>query len=107
MPERQTGQKEQINDDEHALKIHGNFSWGFKDRNGASSDDKLTLASMMDLKNINLDIKKGQFICVIGDVGSGKSNLLNAINGELLHCPNELMEGKENQEFDQKFFNEF
>lgn len=61
----------------------------------------------MDLKNINLNIKKGEFVCVIGDVGSGKSNLLNAINGEMLHCPKELLEGKENSEFDQKFYDEF
>lgn len=33
------------------------------------------------LKNINLDIKKGEFILLTGESGSGKSSLLNAING--------------------------
>lgn len=31
------------------------------------------------LKNINLEIKEGEFICVIGEVGSGKSSLIQAI----------------------------
>ena len=31
------------------------------------------------LKNINCEIKKGEFVCVIGEVGCGKSSLLQAI----------------------------
>jgi ATP-binding cassette subfamily C (CFTR/MRP) protein 1 len=31
------------------------------------------------LKNINLEINKGEFVTIIGDVGSGKSSLLKAI----------------------------
>ena len=31
------------------------------------------------LKNINLEIKKGEFVCIIGEVGSGKSSLLQAM----------------------------
>lgn len=29
-----------IKDSEYALKINGNFSWGFKDRNGAKNSEK-------------------------------------------------------------------
>ena len=36
-----------------------------------------------DLPNMNIQIKKGQIIALIGKVGSGKSSLLNAIFGEL------------------------
>ena len=36
------------------------------------------------LKDISLQIPKGQFVCVVGDVGSGKSSLLNAIIGDLM-----------------------
>jgi len=42
---------------------------------------KLSIA----LKNLNLEIKKGEFVCVIGNIGSGKSSLLSAIIGDLLH----------------------
>ena len=38
-----------------------------------------TIENEMVLKNINLEIKKGDFVCVIGEVGSGKSSLLQAI----------------------------
>ncbi|CCA75566.1 probable ATP-binding cassette transporter protein YOR1 [Serendipita indica DSM 11827] len=35
------------------------------------------------LKNINMHIAKGQFIGIVGKVGSGKSSLLNALIGEM------------------------
>jgi ABC-type lipoprotein export system ATPase subunit len=38
----------------------------------------------LHLKNINLTVKKGELLAVVGKVGSGKSSLLNAIIGE---CP--------------------
>ena len=40
---------------------------------------------MIALKNINLNIKQGEFVCVIGDVGSGKSSLLSAMIGDMLY----------------------
>ena len=36
------------------------------------------------LKNINCEIKKGEFICIIGEVGSGKSSFLEAILNNML-----------------------
>ena len=36
------------------------------------------------LKNINFEIKQGEFICVIGEVGCGKSSLLQAILNNML-----------------------
>ena len=33
------------------------------------------------LKNINLEIKPGEFLCVVGKSGCGKSTLLNLIAG--------------------------
>ena len=41
----------------------------------------------MTLQDIDLCIKKGEFLCIIGDVGSGKSSLLNAIIGDLIYVP--------------------
>ena len=43
----------------------------------------------MTLKDIDLDIKKGEFTIIIGKVGSGKTSLLNSIVGEMLHVPEE------------------
>ncbi len=41
------------------------------------------------LHDINLFVKKGEFICIIGEVGSGKSTLLNAILNNLLQINRE------------------
>ena len=35
---------------------------------------------------MDLNIKKGEFICIIGAVGSGKSSLLSAITGDMIAC---------------------
>uniref|UniRef100_H3DGG8 ATP-binding cassette, sub-family C (CFTR/MRP), member 2 n=1 Tax=Tetraodon nigroviridis TaxID=99883 RepID=H3DGG8_TETNG len=37
------------------------------------------------LKNLNLDVKPGRLIAVVGAVGSGKSSLMSALLGEM-HC---------------------
>ena len=38
------------------------------------------------LSNIDLNVNKGEFIYLIGKVGSGKSSLIRALNGELTLC---------------------
>lgn len=43
------------------------------------------------LKDIDVHIKKGWFVCVIGKVGSGKSSLLSALIGDLLPVPVDLI----------------
>lgn len=40
---------------------------------------------MLSLKNLNLNVKHGEFICIIGDVGAGKSSLLSSIIGDMLY----------------------
>ena len=39
----------------------------------------------LSLKDIDLQIKAGEFVCIIGEVGAGKSSLLKAIIGDLLY----------------------
>lgn len=46
--------------------------------------DKL-LPDYVVLKEIDLKIKQGEFVTIIGDVGSGKSSLMNAIIGDMLY----------------------
>jgi len=44
----------------------------------------VTLDSIVTLKDIDVRVKQGEFVCVIGDVGSGKSSLLNSLIGDML-----------------------
>lgn len=47
------------------------------------------------LKDVNLDVEKGDFITIVGSNGAGKSTLLKLITGEI--CPengNYMLEGK-------------
>ena len=43
----------------------------------------LTNAKVDTLNNINLDVKAGELIAIVGQVGSGKTSLLNIILKEL------------------------
>jgi len=45
------------------------------------------LKDFVTLKNLDITIMKGEFVVVIGDVGSGKSSLLNAIIGDMIYLP--------------------
>ena len=47
--------------------------------------EEKTLGSIITLRNINLNIKHGELVCIIGDVGSGKSSLLSALIGDMLY----------------------
>ena len=40
---------------------------------------------LLVLNGLNLKIKKREFVCIIGDIGSGKSSLLSSIIGDMLH----------------------
>ena len=102
------------------LDIQGNFSWGFTskakkedssskgDNNSKKSTDSSTKVSKVDisddgerkklekfvtLKDLKLSINKGEFVCIIGDVGSGKSSLLQAIIGDMIFIPQNEIDG--------------
>ena len=48
--------------------VNANLSWG---------------ESEVNLKNLNLEVKKGNLVAIVGAVGSGKSSLLSGIIGEM------------------------
>ena len=45
----------------------------------------------MAVGDLDLSVKQGEFVCVIGDVGSGKSSLLSAMIGDLLYANPQFM----------------
>jgi NitT/TauT family transport system ATP-binding protein len=56
-------------------------------------------SDVIALKNINLDVKPGEFICLLGPSGCGKSTLLNAVAGFSLPTSGSiLVDGKPVQE---------
>ena len=46
-----------------------------------------TLSSTLGLQKLDLKVKKGSFVVIIGETGSGKSSLLQAIAGEMIYVP--------------------
>ena len=48
-------------------------------------ESNLLNRSIHTLKNLNMRVKKGQLVAVVGSVGSGKSSFLNCLIGELIH----------------------
>lgn len=96
------------------FSLKGCFSWGFTSKKptkgekkaagkgaavdkkdpkksaavGDQDDDELRkLSKFITLRNLDLEICKGEFVCIIGDVGSGKSSMLQAVIGDLIHIP--------------------
>ena len=55
-------------------------------------DKVVTIQDTIALKNFGLNINKGEFVCIIGDVGSGKSSLLSSLIGDLLYIDNATKE---------------
>jgi ATP-binding cassette subfamily C (CFTR/MRP) protein 10 len=90
---------------EWAIKIDNkSFSWGlkFEDEEAKkekeeSGDKKVEqrnakcIDDVVSLKNIDFKVKKGEFVCIIGDVGAGKSSLLSALSGDMLQATNDFV----------------
>jgi ABC-type lipoprotein export system ATPase subunit len=47
---------------------------------------------MFALKDISLDVKRGEFIIIIGKIGSGKSSLLHAFLNQMTYVPQSAMD---------------
>ena len=60
----------------------------------------MTFQNFLTLKNLDLTIKQGEFVCIIGDVGSGKSSLLNSIIGDLQFANNQFFNNHVNDNVD-------
>lgn len=49
----------------------------------------MTFKDVVTLKNINFSVNKGEFVAIIGGLGSGKSSLIKAISGNMSHIRHE------------------
>lgn len=84
VPDTQKGLMTKSNDSEYKVQVKGDFTWGFVEKNNAKLSDCTTL------HNIDLKVKKGELICLIGSIGSGKTSMLNAIGGNLIYVPEHI-----------------
>jgi ABC-type molybdenum transport system ATPase subunit/photorepair protein PhrA len=74
------------NDKETSPDQKKKSGWFSKNKKKVEEVDKSTVSldSFLVLKDIDLKVKKGEFVCIIGDVGAGKSSLLSSIIGDLI-----------------------
>ena len=96
------------------IKKGSNFHWGVKkddDKKEKKGEKKETVKDEKEkkkeplleetkksfddflvLKELNVGIKQGEFVCIVGDVGSGKSSFLMSLVGDLLYASPEFAE---------------
>ena len=60
----------------------------------------------MTLRDIEITIKKGELVCIIGDVGAGKSSFLNAIIGELIYTNQTFLDQNSGKPMEDSFIEE-
>ena len=58
------------------------------------------------LHSLNLKVNKGEFVCIIGDVGAGKSSLFSALIGDLRYLTYDFFMSNEKVKCDKKLQNE-
>ena len=67
----------------------GTFSWDRNERPvlqkcvGMAMLCSFIMSTIICLRSINLNIKPGQLVAVVGHVGAGKSSLISALLGEM------------------------
>jgi ABC-type cobalamin/Fe3+-siderophores transport system ATPase subunit len=55
---------------------------------------KKKIFGKITLKDINIKVKKGELVCIIGNIGSGKSSLLQTIIGDLMYIDEKILAQK-------------
>ena len=59
------------------------------------------IRDLATLKKVNFKIKTGEFVCIIGDIGSGKSSILSALVGDLLYLEKDTYHVLKNKKIDE------
>ena len=82
IPEMQKGiQVQQQEKSKFTLEVKGDFSWGFVEKKDVN------ISNCLNLKNMDIQAKRGDLILIVGKVGCGKTSVLNAIGGNLIYVP--------------------
>jgi len=81
------------------LNLAETQSKSLANKNSAFKPKKIS--NISTLKGMNLQIKKGEFVCVIGEVGSGKSSLIQSMIGDLLYMENDFFQVFKNVEINE------
>ena len=68
------------------------------------SNDENDLTKVDVIKNLNMGVKKGEFLCVLGHNGSGKSTLAKHFNAILLPCGGKVYVDKMDTTDEEKCF---
>ena len=66
------------------------------------SNQSKKLDDLLVLRDFGMQIKQGELVCIIGDVGSGKSSMLSAIIGDLLHLDRKFYENHMSEGLDNR-----
>lgn len=64
--------------DNVVVSMAGDYAW-----EGVEAGDGLDSGASATLKDIDLELREGELVAVVGAVGAGKTSLLNAIIGEM------------------------
>ena len=85
-------------DEESSEEEKSNSNNEISQEKSDNSDDALSLnesqkgtkdQKIYALKNINFTVKEGEFVCIIGEVGSGKSSLIQALLNNMIQINKE------------------
>ena len=68
------------------------------ERSREAEPEVVRLGNLTVLKRMNVSFEKGKLVCVIGDVGSGKSSLLSALLGDLQYLDSHFVEKEQDQD---------
>lgn len=70
--------------------------------NESTKQEIVTIRNQTVLKNMNITFEKGKLICIIGDVGSGKSSLMSALLGDLQFLDKSFIEKEQDKDIESE-----
>lgn len=85
---------DQYEDIEKSIELSEASGYNFERFKRQSKDDQgkyKPFEYYLSLKNISLQIKRGDLVCLTGKKGSGKTTLLQSILGETLYVDSETL----------------
>ena len=81
---------------------------GQKSTSDSDNDEKkiINVSDSIQIKDMNLRIHKGEFIWIIGGVGSGKSSLISALLGDMIYMDDLIIDEYKDKKMDDAWRHE-